>query len=227
MLFSDCSELNEVEYTGTNHSVVNPGIRASKAQPRCQEMNLELNQGSLWVKSLSSNGRREMYVLDDGSGKPQEQSHQPEQLVTQIVSLPTLQETESSTHFYLIFFTVASRGKVRSLEKRGKAQKNRELFHFIISLGCKWRAQMPPPLPKPIPSPPWIWPERQEKRTKFSFYKNFFSTWPWHVTPTVSPHPLVLQKDTAQVYLLMAVDLERVKKSMCPYSLFLVYHACY
>lgn len=45
MPFSDCSELNEVEYTGTNHTAVNPGIRASKVQAKCQEMNLDTQLG--------------------------------------------------------------------------------------------------------------------------------------------------------------------------------------
>lgn len=45
MLFSDCLEPSEVEYTGTHHSVVNSGSRTSKAQPKWQAMSLDTRLG--------------------------------------------------------------------------------------------------------------------------------------------------------------------------------------
>lgn len=45
MLFYDCSEPSEVEYIGTHHSVVNSGIRTSKAQPKWQAMSLDPQLG--------------------------------------------------------------------------------------------------------------------------------------------------------------------------------------
>jgi hypothetical protein len=85
-LFSDCSELNEVKYTGTNHSVINPDIRTSKTQlKRLREEIRHSVGGSLWVKfpsSIAEVKKGGVCALDDGGDGAQEHPRQPEELFT-------------------------------------------------------------------------------------------------------------------------------------------------
>lgn len=128
MLFSDCSELSEVKYTGTNHRVIDPDIGISKAQAKEKRLAIQgiaMDNTSL-LDSRSKERRSVCTPWMMGAMVPQEQPRHP----VIYSGPPALQETESSPHFHLRLFTGAIRGKLRKW--RGSRKHNRKENYFVL-----------------------------------------------------------------------------------------------